>query len=636
MRKVLLLEPKYKNKYPPMGLMKLATYYRERGDDVRFFKGNLKDFAAILLCEEYLLEIKTPEQAKHEPKLFEYIKTGKYAPIEAIPDFRGSDSESILKDYRNRFVKEDFPQFDIICVTTLFTFYWKETVASINYAKKFLKKDKRGNIKGELLVGGIAASILPEKMLEETGIKPHIGLLNKPGDYDDDSDVIIDNLPLDYSILEEIEYKYPASNAYFAYMTRGCPNKCSFCAVPRLEPEYCGYVSLKPQLEQADKKYGAQKDLLLMDNNVFASDCFNKIIEEIKECGFGRGATYIPPSEYEIAINNLTTAIKKQRGTNKDYRNTRAYIKKMISLYDQISEKLTEEAQANFYLAREQADLLYPIYATSETVLAFDDIARPLYDKLFKRSSRARYIDFNQGVDARLVTDEKMKKLSEINIRPLRIAFDHYSMRKTYIQAIKLAAKYGIKDLSNYLLYNFEDKPEDLYERMKINVDLCEELGVTIYSFPMKYHPIDDPDYFHNRDYIGKHWNRKFIRAVQAVLNATKGKIGKGKTFFEEAFGQDVEEFRKILWMPEAFIIYRRKYDAELRNRLSDRYNGHYEDECDLANEWWGKFTALNDKQLTTVQKIVAKNRFSDEICCSEDLAIREVLEYYKVKRETH
>jgi hypothetical protein len=35
-RKILLIEPNYKNKYPPMGLMKLATYYRRRGDDVRF------------------------------------------------------------------------------------------------------------------------------------------------------------------------------------------------------------------------------------------------------------------------------------------------------------------------------------------------------------------------------------------------------------------------------------------------------------------------------------------------------------------------------------------------------------------------------------------------------------------------
>ena len=52
-RKVLLIEPNYKNKYPPMGLMKIATYFRRCKDDVRFFKGDLKLFGARLLCEEF-------------------------------------------------------------------------------------------------------------------------------------------------------------------------------------------------------------------------------------------------------------------------------------------------------------------------------------------------------------------------------------------------------------------------------------------------------------------------------------------------------------------------------------------------------------------------------------------------------
>lgn len=43
-RRVLLLEPNYKNKFPPIGLMKLATYFRLRGDDVVFYKGDLKEF----------------------------------------------------------------------------------------------------------------------------------------------------------------------------------------------------------------------------------------------------------------------------------------------------------------------------------------------------------------------------------------------------------------------------------------------------------------------------------------------------------------------------------------------------------------------------------------------------------------
>jgi hypothetical protein len=85
---------------------------------------------------------------------------------------------------------------------------------------------------------------------------------------------------------------------------------------------------------------------------------------------------------------------------------------------------------------------------------------------------------------------------------------------------------------------------------------------VSIYSFPMKCHPIRrttdmGEDYSHNRDYIGKYWNRKYIRAIQAVLNSTKGKIGKGTSFFRKAFGENIEEYHKLLEIPETMIIYR-------------------------------------------------------------------------------
>ncbi|MBP7509179.1 MAG: hypothetical protein KA807_15305 [Prolixibacteraceae bacterium] len=617
-RRVLLIEPNYKNKYPPMGLMKLATYYRRLEDDVRFFKGNLKEFVARLLCEEFFDEVADYSLGKYFPKLIEYIKTGKYEPLNAIPDFRNSELDIKIKEYRLRYKTEDFPKFDVVAISTMFTFYWNETVNTINFAKKFCNHD------GRMLVGGIASTILPDEIKKETGIDPHIGLLNIPGILDDDNKDIIDELPLDYSILDEIDYRYSSNNAYFGYMTRGCVNKCDFCAVPRLEPDYKDYIGLKQQIKQTEERFGAQKDLLLMDNNIFASQCFDKIIDEIKECGFAKGATYMPPSEYSIAIDNLKA----------EY-NVRAYRKKMIGIYDSLSEKMSEEDAGDFYLKREMQNLLYAEVATKDNILAFDDIVRPMYDKAFRKVKRTRYIDFNQGVDARLVTDAKMAKLSEINIRPLRIAFDHYSMSKVYINAIKIAAKHGITNLSNYLLYNYQDKPEELYHRMRINIDLCEELGVTIYSFPMKYHPIDDPDYFRNRDYIGKHWNRKFIRAIQAVLNATKGKIGKGKSFFEEAFGKDIDEYNKILWMPEAFIIYRRKYDEELRIRLADRYKSHYDDESNLVNEWWAKFKALDEKQLHVAKGIIASNQFSDEdIENCRDKLVREVLEYYQIKRD--
>ena len=305
-RKVLLIEPDYKNKYPPMGLMKLATYYRRCEDDVRFFKGNLKELAAKLLCEEFFNTLNDNSLGKHFSKIVEFIKTGRYTSLDLIPDFRNSDLEEMLKTYRQRFKESDFPKFDVVCVTTLFTFYWKKTIDTIIYAKKFCKNE------GKIVVGGIASSILPKQIYIETGIHPYVGLMNIPGILDEGNKDIIDELPLDYSILEEIEYKYPANNAYFGYMTRGCPRNCSFCAVPRLEPDYKNYISLKNQIQQVDKYFGPRKNLLLMDNNVFASSCFNKIIDEIKKKNKKKGATYIPESEYEIAINNLNAGYNEQ------------------------------------------------------------------------------------------------------------------------------------------------------------------------------------------------------------------------------------------------------------------------------------------------------------------------------------
>jgi len=40
-RRILLIEPGYKNKYPPLGLMKIAQYHgpNGKGDSIKFIKG---------------------------------------------------------------------------------------------------------------------------------------------------------------------------------------------------------------------------------------------------------------------------------------------------------------------------------------------------------------------------------------------------------------------------------------------------------------------------------------------------------------------------------------------------------------------------------------------------------------------
>lgn len=95
-----------------------------------------------------------------------------------------------------------------------------------------------------------------------------------------------------------------------------------------------------------------------------------------------------------------------------------------------------------------------------------------------------------------------MEQLARLAIHPLRIAFDDIHLKDVYCKAVRTAHRHGIKEISNYILFNYKDKPEDLYGRLWVNIELNEELGIQIFSFPMKYSPISETD----RTYIGANW----------------------------------------------------------------------------------------------------------------------------------
>lgn len=333
-KKVLLIEPNYSNKYPPIGLMKLSTYYKNLGGwEVTFFKGDLKMFVIERIADRCIEEFNyidsTIDWFLKRDEFIEYIKTRKKEVIERLAIER-SDMELILlaklDDWKNYYWKgtwKDNPEWDRVGVTTLFTFYWDITVETINFAKLLVKKKK------DLMVGGVLASIQPKELEEATGIKPWVGILGKPGVLDKGDTQIIDNLPLDYSILDEIEYKYPMSNAFYGYMTRGCIRHCAFCAVPTLEDKYIPYIPLKDRLDAVREVYGDQKDLLLMDNNVLASENLKDIIDDIVASGFGKGAKFVQPDMLEISIRNLQNGV-----------NDRAYIRKSQALIAEFYQKL--------------------------------------------------------------------------------------------------------------------------------------------------------------------------------------------------------------------------------------------------------------------------------------------------------
>ena len=196
------------------------------------------------------------------------------------------------------------------------------------------------------------------------------------------------------------------------------------------------------------------------------------------------------------------------------------------------------------------------------------------------KSVLQRRVDFNQGVDARILCKDPMflKQLSRVAIRPLRIAFDHLGLKKPYEKAIRYSADVGIVHLSNYMLYNFYDTPKDLFERMYLNILLNEELGIRIFSFPMRYQPVTRPD----RGHIGKHWNSYYLRSMQVILQATHGVVSGYPGYFKFVFGETVQEFENILLRPHHYIRNRQWYE---------KYEGHSEFEsftntiCKLTQE---------------------------------------------------
>lgn len=619
-RKILLIEPNYANKYPPIGLMKIAQYHRILGDDVRFFKGNLTVLAAELVADNHLSELSClvgenlPLQLDairqfirlRRPEMLTKIELNDESKLPALTELLLKLS-SISRNRRH----QDFPKFDRVYVTTLFTFYWPITIRTIKFAKHLVRN------KEDLLVGGILATLMEPELRSELGIEPVVGLLDKPGQLDPDlpeaQKLIVDDLPLDYSILDEIDYQYPTRSAYFTFMTKGCTRKCSFCSVPVLEPTYQSKIETIGKFDAIRTKYGEQQNLLLMDNNVLASPNFHQIIDEIKDMGFEKGAKYIEPNQLDIAVENLAAG-----------HNVRGMVRRIYRLLRDLTPRLKGDEYDRYMGILEEYHLVTLPTVTASNLLAAYPRVKGIYEKNRSKTARSRFVDFNQGTDCRYVTPTNMAKMAEIPIRPLRIAFDHISLRKQYESAVRLAAANDINVLSNYILYNFNDKPDDLWLRLRVNVDLCRELGIEIFSFPMKYIPLFGEE-AKSRKYIGKHWNRKFIRAVQSILNVTKGIVAPATkagstTFFEEAFGQDLSEFRKILFMPENYIVYRKLF----------RDAGYTE-------IWWREFEGLKKADQDAARAFIKGDNFSEEAVANAKLThpVLRLLRHYRVPRTT-
>lgn len=173
----------------------------------------------------------------------------------------------------------------------------------------------------------------------------------------------IDAMFPDYSIYPECDYA-------IGYLTRGCPNKCRWCIVPKKEG------AIRPYRQWQDIVRKDTDKLVLMDNNILA-------------CNYG--------------IEQLKSLI----GSN--YR-----------------------------------------------------------------------IDLNQGMDARLVTDEIAQILAKVSwIRFLRFSCDQKSQIKPIKKTIQLLGKYGIKPYKIFIYLLVTEDLQDASERVEA---LKTYKGINLYA----------------------------------------------------------------------------------------------------------------------------------------------------------
>lgn len=117
-------------------------------------------------------------------------------------------------------------------------------------------------------------------------------------------------------------------------------------------------------------------------------------------------------------------------------------------------------------------------------------------------------VDFNQGLDSRLITDKVAKNLKQLKIKLIRLAYDTKSRRKYIERAIKILSENGIDTRSKvivYTLYNFEDTPQDFFERIK---DLLEWRTS---SYPMRFQSLNS---LKKNEYISKNWSKEELEMV--------------------------------------------------------------------------------------------------------------------------
>jgi hypothetical protein len=151
-------------------------------------------------------------------------------------------------------------------------------------------------------------------------------------------------------------------------------------------------------------------------------------------------------------------------------------------------------------------------------------------------------VDFNQGLDARLVSSSVAQKIARLKIKTIRLAYDVRTLGHHLKRAISRLNEEGIKKrkVMVYTLYNYTDDPEDFFQRVK------EVLEWGAVSYPMRFEP---PCTLEKNKHVAPKWSS---RQLEMVADARRV-IGYAGAF--PPYEGLIKKFARATCFNEAFIL---------------------------------------------------------------------------------
>ena len=333
-KNVLLIEPNFPipnksrnhSNFLPIGLLKIAAYLKNRNINVKLIRF---------------------EEKKDE----DYQQT----------TFETNDEDAFLPD--------------LICVTSIFT-YWSKYVRNAVFYYKNKYKDT------PILVGGVYASLMPK----------HCKKYTKCDDVIQGPIPVAENLIPDYSLVD-VDYQ-------IMHTSRGCIRKCGFCGTYIIEPEWVCKKSIKDEI--------IKKKLVFYDNNLLANAYIEDILKELIELKKEKKIRYV----------------ESQSGFDGRILRKKPHLAKMLKDAGFKNPKIAwDYGIVQAPKIKEQLDLLIKAGFTAKEISVFMIYN---YELTYEEMEEKRVKCAEWGV-----------QITDCRYRPLDATFDNYSSFKTKGQTSK-------------------------------------------------------------------------------------------------------------------------------------------------------------------------------------------------------